>query len=212
MTKSSGSLFVVSAPSGAGKTTLCQRLVSADDGLRYSISYTSRPPREGEVHGRDYNFVSRPVFEEMIEQGRFVEWAEVYGNLYGTAREEVEGPINAGFDLLFDVDIQGGRKIKAAFSEAVLIFVAPPSLNELANRLKRRNKDSEEILQMRLKESKEELQAVWHYDYVVVNDQFEEALERMKAIITAERCRVVRRRNVVETLLQQPIPSLEDAE
>ena len=212
MTKSSGSLFVVSAPSGAGKTTLCQRLVSVDDGLRYSISYTSRPPREGEVHGRDYNFVSRPVFEEMIEQGRFVEWAEVYGNLYGTAREEVEGPINAGFDLLFDVDIQGGRKIKAAFSEAVLIFVAPPSLNELANRLKRRNKDSEEILQMRLKESKEELQAVWHYDYVVVNDQFEEALERMKAIITAERCRVVRRRNVVETLLQQPIPSLEDAE
>ena len=180
--------------------------------MRYSISYTSRAPRAGEVDGEDYNFVSRALFEEMIEQGRFVEWAEVYGNLYGTAREAVEGPIGAGLDLLFDVDIQGGRKIKAAFSEAVLIFVAPPSLHELASRLKRRNKDSEDHLRLRLKESKEELQAVWHYDYVVVNDQFEEALERMKAIIAAERCRVLRSRNLIETLLHQPIPSLENLE
>jgi guanylate kinase len=148
----------------------------------------------------------------MIKEGRFVEWAEVYGNLYGTAREAVEEPLSSGLDLLFDVDIQGGRKIKAAFSEAILIFVAPPSLNELAQRLKRRNKDSEEHLRLRLKESKEELQAVWHYNYVVVNDQFEDALERMKAIIAAERCRVIRRRNLIETLLQQPIPSLKDAE
>ena len=103
-------------------------------------------------------------------------------------------------------NIQGGRKIKAAFSEAILIFVAPPSLNELAHRLKRRNKDSEDHLRLRLKESKEELQAVWHYDYVVVNDQFEEALERMKAIIAAERCRVIRRRNLIETLLHQTHP------
>jgi guanylate kinase len=188
-------LFVVSAPSGAGKTTLCQRLLADVDDLAYSVSHTTRPPRQGEVNGRDYFFVSEGEFREMIEANQFLEWAEVYGRYYGTGRRYVQSRLDAGQDVLIDVDIAGARQIKQSRPEAAFIFIAPPSLSELRKRLQTRSTEDEEQLKIRLKRVQEEVDAHDLYDYLIINDDLEVALADLAAVVRAERNRMERHRD-----------------
>jgi guanylate kinase len=183
-------LFIVSAPSGTGKTTLVERLVHTIERLRMSRSYTSRPPRADEVNGVDYNFVSRPRFEEMAATSQFLEWADVFGNLYGTAAADTARCLESGDDVVLVIDVQGARKVRASGLPHVGIFVLPPSFDVLERRLRGRSKDSEEAIKRRLQVAREEVSAFREYDYIVVNDEFEACVERMRAIVTAERAKL----------------------
>lgn len=187
-----GDLFVVSAPSGAGKTTLCLRLMAELSGISFSVSYTTRRARAGEIEGRDYCFVSRERFDEMIAVGAFLEWASVHGNYYGTSREQVLGLLDQGLDVLLDIDVQGARQVRKLLPYAHLIFVLPPSLPVLRQRLLRRRSEDEAELEMRLAKARDEMQAVSDYDFVVVNDDLDEASAAMGAIVLAVRCRTPR--------------------
>ena len=208
MISAKSNLFVVSAPSGAGKTTLCRELVDATERLFYSVSFTSRPPRKNEENGRDYHFVSRPEFEAMIREDRFAEWAEVYGNFYGTARHTVDQSMEAGDDVLFDVDIKGARQIKEAYPHAALVFLIPPSISELTRRLRKRGQDSPEVMKARVEKVKSELIELSLYDYVVVNDRFDDALSRLQAIVVAERSKRRHFETRIQSLLREPEPEL----
>jgi guanylate kinase len=182
-----GLLFIVSAPSGTGKTTLVERLVRETPGLTMSRSYTSRAPRPGEADGIDYNFISRARFEAMIAGGDLLEYADVFGNLYGTGLVETERALAGGGDLVLVIDVQGARKVRATGFEHVGIFVLPPSFEVLAERLQRRSKDSETQIQQRLVVAQQEVAAVDEYDYVVINDEVDLAVGRLRAIVEAER-------------------------
>ncbi len=206
MKSAKSNLFVVSAPSGAGKTTLCRELVSATERLFYSVSYTSRAPRGKEENGKDYFFLSRSEFEAMVRDNRFAEWAEVYGNLYGTARHTIDESMAEGNDVLFDIDIKGARQIKQAYPHAALVFIVPPSIEELTRRLRKRGQDSVEVMQARVEKVKSELAESDLYDYVIINDRFEDALARLKAIVIAERSKKRHFRNRIESLLSEPEP------
>jgi guanylate kinase len=200
-----GDIFVVSAPSGAGKTTLCQRLLEGDERLCFSVSYTTRSPRPGEENGRDYFFVSRRRFEAMREEGGFLEWAEVHGNLYGTSRSQVLDRLQDGMDVLLDVDVQGARQIRKTFSDAVFIFILPPSWEELKRRLHVRGSEDPERLLLRLKNAAVELNAVDEYEFTVVNTDIEAALNELKAIVISRRCltqRVMKRKGLAWALVQ----------
>lgn len=187
-----GNLFVVSAPSGAGKTSLCKEIVDFFPRLRHSVSYTTRAPRAGEVDGRDYHFVARDAFDRMAAAGRFAEWAEVHGNCYGTAIATLEEARAGGYDLLLEIDCQGATQIKHNYGHGVFIFILPPSFDELRRRLEGRGTDSVEIIARRIDNARGEiLQASW-YDYLVVNDDFSRAREEFRAIILAEGCRSAR--------------------
>ena len=186
-------LMVISAPSGGGKTTLTRALLAADASLGYSVSTTTRPPRPSEVGGQAYHFVSRDEFQRLIRQGQFLEWAEVHGNLYGTRRETVERLLDDGRDVVLDVDIQGARSLRRGGLDSVLVFLAPLSLDVLEERLRGRAQDSEEVIVQRLRAARDELQAAPWFDYVVVNDRFDDALATLRSIIAAERCRALRR-------------------
>src|SRR5438093_9377711 len=168
--KSRGLLFIVSAPSGAGKTTLVERLVEQTSHLKMSRSYTSRRAREGETDGVDYNFVSRERFEAMIVAGEFLEWAEVFGNLYGTSAADTERILAEGNDVVLVIDVQGARKVRSRGIETTAIFVMPPSMHVLEQRLRGRSKDSEEAIQRRLQVAREEVAAFVDYEFVVVTD------------------------------------------
>lgn len=192
MRQKRGSLFVISAPSGAGKTTLCQKLREVVSDLEFSVSYTTRKPRAGEIDGVHYIFVDEDEFREMIAEGEFVEWAQVHGNFYGTSRRRIEDTINEGFDMLLDIDVQGGRQIKEHFPDSILIFVLPPSMDELRKRLTGRMSDPEDVIKKRLKNAIDEIREYKNYDYVIINDAFDDALEEMVAIIIAERVRASR--------------------
>ncbi len=184
-----GLLLVVSAPSGAGKTTLCHLLIQRL-GFRFSVSHTTRSPRPGEVHGRDYYFVSRHEFEDLIRQGAFLEWAEVHGHLYGTSKSEVERALSGEEDLLLDIDVQGASQVRRKLRErAVFVFVAPPSMEELERRLRHRGTESEEVLRRRLARAREEMQFAPWFDYVVINQEIEQAFADLAAIVRAEKCR-----------------------
>ena len=187
-----GQLFVISAPSGAGKTTLCSRLLAVMDDLTYSVSYTTRAPREGEADGRDYHFVTESRFRDMVENGEFLEWAEVFGRLYGTGRAWVESRLAQDMDVLVDVDVAGARQIKENFPRAVLIFILPPTLEELARRLRLRLTEAEEQIELRLGRVREEIEARTIYDYLVVNDQVDLAVQNLTSIIHADRARLTR--------------------
>ncbi len=187
-----GLLVVISAPSGTGKTTLTHMLLKEFPNMEFSVSYTTRPPRPGEVNGKDYYFVDRETFERMIEEGDFLEWAEVYGNLYGTSKSQVLKALNEGKDIILDIDTQGALQVKKNFPEAVLIFVLPPSLSELERRLRRRGTDDEETIERRLKVAREEIRRAPLYNYIVVNDVLEVAFENLKSIIRAEKCKTER--------------------
>lgn len=185
-----GRLFVVSAPSGAGKTTVVDRLIAGTRGLRRSRSYTSRRARPGEVDGVDYNFVSRERFDAMIAGDEFLEWAEYSGNLYGTAIVDTERQLEAGTDLVLVIDVQGARQVRRHRAGSVLVFLLPPSADVLESRLRARGDESEEQIRRRLAVARDEVRAVAEYDYVVVNDDADACADRLKNIIGAERARL----------------------
>jgi len=187
-----GILFVLSAPSGAGKTTVAERVLQECPELRRTISATSRPPRPGEEEGRDYIFLSEEEFRKRIEEGVFLEWACVHGNLYGTPREQVEAALREGQDLLLVIDVQGGMQVKKLFEDAVLIFLVPPSFEVLQERLQKRGTEGTEEVAKRLANAREEMKLWRNYDYVVVNDVLEEAVDKVLSIIKAERARCAR--------------------
>jgi len=187
-----GVLFVVSAPSGTGKTTLCGMLLAEFRDVKFSVSCTTRPPRKGETEGREYHFVSRETFLEMVKRGEFLEWAEVYGNLYGTPKEPVMQALREGKDILLEIDTEGAMQVKRNFPDAVLIFIAPPSIKELERRLKSRGTDSEQAIRERLSKAVKEMESARHYDYILVNDKLRVAYEKLRAIVIAERCKASR--------------------
>jgi len=184
-----GILFVVSAPSGAGKTSLLRQLVPADDRLVMSVSHATRGMRPGEVEGVHYHFVSVGRFELLVEEGAFLEHAQVFDNYYGTSEAAVRDPLARGRDVVLEIDWQGARQVRRRFPEAVSLFVAPPSITALRERLSSRGQDSEEIVDRRMADARSELSHYPEYDYLVINDDFETALAELRAIVTAERLR-----------------------
>jgi len=200
--KRRGLLFIVSAPSGAGKTTLVERLVEVLPNLRMSRSYTSRATREGERNGVDYNFISREAFQQRIDACDFLEWADVFGNLYGTSASDVEHMVAAGQDVVLVIDVQGARQVRARGVDHTAIFVMPPSFSALEQRLRGRSKDSEEEMQRRLETARSEASSYVDYDYVVVNDDLESTVVRLQEIIAAERSRTHRMTPVAEQIIK----------
>lgn len=180
-----GCLFTVVAPSGAGKSSLIAALLERNDGLDLSVSFTTRPPRAGEVDGREYHFVTREKFETLIAADEFLEHAEVYGNLYGTSRNWIESRRSAGADVLLEIDWQGARSVKRIFPNMVYIYILPPSIEELQRRLIKRGKDSAEVIERRLGEAREDLKHVHKADYVIINEDFSAALDDLSAVVRA---------------------------
>ena len=197
-----GRLFVVSAPSGTGKTTVVERLVQLLPDLALSRSYTSRPARPGEADGVDYNFVSRRRFEEMIAADAFLEWADVFGNLYGTSAGDAELHLATGRDLVLVIDVQGARQVRRRCTDTVGVFVMPPSFAVLEQRLRGRSKDTEEAMQRRLQTARDEVAAYTEYDYVIVNDELEACVDRLRAIVLAERTRLQAARPEAEQIVR----------
>ena len=181
-----GRLFVIAAPSGAGKTSLVRALMEREPGLRFSISYTTRPRRPTEQHGRDYYFVDREEFERMVGNGEFLEHARVFDNYYGTARRQVEAALAAGQDLILEIDWQGAAQVRAALPECVSIFILPPSRAELERRLRGRGTDAEDVIQRRLRDAAGDMRHWREFDYVVVNDDFARALDELYAIVSGD--------------------------
>lgn len=197
-----GVLLVVSGPSGAGKGTICQLLRDQLPDLGYSISVTTRQPRTGEVDGVNYFFKTVPEVKEMIAAGELLEYAEVYGNYYGTPRKYVEDLLNSGHDVLLEIDIQGALQIKKRFPEGVFVFIVPPSLDELSARIYKRGTDSEEVIKRRMASAAGELTYAQEYDYIIVNDIAEKAAKKVLTIMEAERYRVARTYFIVDKICQ----------
>jgi guanylate kinase len=185
--KSRGSLFIVSAPSGTGKTTLCKKLVSSVPRLKFSVSYTTRRPRPGEVNDRDYTFVNRKKFRAMIDRDEFIEWAEVHGEFYGTSRKRLEELTDSGDDVILDIDTKGAMQIKDKYKGGVYIFVLPPSMETLRQRLENRMTDSKEEMSKRLRTAVSEIKTYAKYDYVIINDVLEKAMREFEAVIISHR-------------------------
>jgi len=200
---SRGLLLVISSPSGAGKTTLARRLAAEFD-IRFSVSYTTRSPRTGEVEGKDYFFVSGERFDQMVANQEFAEWAVVHGNRYGTRIATVQQSIADGVDCLFDVDYQGGRQIRRLWpADSVLCFILPPSMEELESRLRRRATDAPDVIERRLAMACKELEHYGEYDYLVVNDDLSRAYDQLRSIFVAARCARTRREPVAQALLAE---------
>ena len=196
----SGHLFIVSAPSGAGKTTLVRLLLEKDPGIRVSISSTTRPPRTGENDGREYHFVDVQYFLEMVSRGDFLEWAEVHGNYYGTSRHWIEAEMSAGRDVLLEIDWQGAQQVRKAFPAAIGIFILPPSLEELKSRLSGRGTDSAETIARRIAAARDEMRHVDEFDYVIINDDLQQALDNLRSIICASRLQYTTQRQRYSSL------------
>lgn len=194
-------LVVISSPSGAGKTTLCRRLLEEFPELRFSVSTTTRPRRGTEVDGKDYYFVSHERFREMIGAGDFVEWAEVHGNYYGTALDQIEVSRTTRGGIVFDVDYQGAAAIKRAYDEAVTIFLLPPSMPELERRIRQRATESEEQLRLRLENARREIEHFEEFDFIVVNDDLDDAYDQLRSVVRAARCRPAYRRHAALALI-----------
>jgi guanylate kinase len=187
--KGAGLIFIVSAPSGTGKTTLVREVIRQLPGLQFSVSFTTRLPRPDEKEGEDYHFVSHSVFQKMVEKKEFLEWAEVLGNRYGTPRPDLKKIEREGVDLILDIDTQGAKKVTKEIVQPVLIYLLPPSLKELRERLMKRGVDSLERIKFRLSNARRDMEEAYGYHYVIINDSMGDALERLKSIIVAERCR-----------------------
>jgi len=199
----SGDLFVVVAPSGAGKTSLVNAMLGVERGIRLSVSYTTRAPREGEVEGREYHFVPREAFERMIAAGDFLEHANVYGNYYGTSRRWIEAELAGDHDVLLEIDWQGALQVRKLFPRMVGIFILPPSLAELRRRLTARGKDSLEVIEKRMASAREEISHVLEFEYIIVNEQFDVALADLQAVVRAARLSRERRGSRLSRLLDE---------
>jgi guanylate kinase len=195
-------VFIISAPSGSGKSTLVKHLLANVPNLMFSISHTTRQPRGAEVDGQSYHFVTREEFEEMLAQGEFLEWAEVFGNYYGTHRGILERACSQGRDLVLDIDVQGARQLKAKIPDAVSVFVLAPSRQELENRLRTRSEDPDEVIRRRLRQAVEEIRNYNAYDYVLINRNLAEAEATLSAIVRAERVRRTRIEDQIRPILE----------
>ena len=202
-----GNLFVVAAPSGAGKSSLVKALLELDSIVRPSVSHTTRPPRGQEMDGREYFFVSPAQFDAMVQADGFVEWAEVHGHRYGTSRQAIAQRMQEGSDVVLEIDFQGAMAIRRVFANAVTIFILPPSWEELRSRLERRGEDSPETIELRLRNAGREVAQVHHFDFVIINDSFDRALFDLKAIVHAQRLKfAVQRRARAATFKALNIP------
>jgi guanylate kinase len=188
----SGTLFIVSSPSGGGKTSLVKALLEAEPEVRLSVSYTTRPARPGEAGGRDYHFVTLPAFERMLEAGEFLESAVIYGNRYGTSQKWIERERAEGRDVLLEIDWQGAQQVRRLIRQVVSIFILPPSPEVLESRLRGRGQDSEEVVARRLASAREEISHVSEYEYVIINDEFNRAAQDLRSIVRAERLKLAR--------------------
>jgi guanylate kinase len=195
-------VFVISAPSGSGKSTLVHELMKRVAGLRFSVSYTTRPPRGQEQNGTDYFFIDRAEFEARVAKDEFLEWAEVFGHYYGTNRSELERAAEDGCDLVLDIDVQGAQQLKKKIPTAVSIFILAPSRQELEQRLRARSQDSAEVIERRLHEAAEEIRNYWRYDYVLVNGEVNASVERLAAIVAANRSRRERMEREIRPILE----------
>ena len=189
-----GNLFVVAAPSGAGKSSLVKALMELDQRVSPSVSHTTRAPRGQELHGREYYFVSQETFDQMVAQDAFLEWANVHGNRYGTSKMAIEQRMAQGADVVLEIDFQGAIQVKKIFPDAVLIFILPPSWDELRSRLERRNEDSADTIELRLKNAEQEMAHAQSFDFVIINELFERALFDLKAIVHSQRLRFAAQR------------------
>jgi guanylate kinase len=187
--KTTGSVIVISAPSGSGKSTLVKRLMTSVPGLVFSVSYTTRPKRAGEMHGKEYFFVTPARFKRMVAEREFVEWADVHGQLYGTSRHQVRKAQAAGKDVLLDIDVQGHQQVRRRLPDAVSIFLLPPSYRELQRRLHRRHSDAPEVIRRRLRNARREIRRWREYDFLVVNDRLSSAVGKLRAVVEATRVR-----------------------
>ncbi|HUD32841.1 guanylate kinase [Variovorax sp. PvP013] len=202
-----GNLFVVAAPSGAGKSSLVKALMELDSAVQPSVSHTTRAPRGQEKHGREYFFVSQPEFDAMVESDVFLEWAHVHGQRYGTSKKAIEERVALGADVILEIDFQGAIQIRKTFSNAVLIFILPPSWEELRSRLERRGEDSADVIQLRLGNAADEMARAAEFDFVIINELFERALFDLKAIVHAQRLRYsAQRRARADTFSALNIP------
>ena len=183
----SGKLYVVAAPSGAGKTTLVRLLLESEPEVHLSISYTTRSPRPGEVNGREYHFVDVAAFRAMMARGDFLEWAEVHGNFYGTSKVWIGEQLDAGRDVLLEIDWQGAQQVRGAFPDAIGVFILPPSMEELTRRLTGRGTDSADVIERRLAAAQAEMRHVGEFDYVIINDSLEQALDDLRAVVHVSR-------------------------
>jgi guanylate kinase len=184
-----GNLYVIAAPSGAGKSSLVKALMAQDPRLQLSVSHTTRAPRGQEQNGKEYHFVSAETFDHMIQDGAFVEWAHVHNNRYGTSRHAIEDKIQAGTDILLEIDYQGAIQIKRLFPQATTIFILPPSWEELRSRLVKRGEDAEDVIALRLRNAEEEIAQAPRFDFVIINDSFERALSDLQLVVNAQRLR-----------------------
>lgn len=189
MSRKTGKLYVITGPSGTGKGCICKEILKEIDN-EFSVSMTTRPAREGEVHGKDYYFVSEEEFLANVERGNFLEHARVFDNLYGTPKDMVMKQLVKGRNIILDIDVQGALQVKKAMPEAIMIFLLPPSLDELRRRLEGRATDSQDVIEKRLGQALNEIKLIGEYDYYVVNDEIEKAVSEVKSIMTAEKCRV----------------------
>ena len=208
-----GSLFIITAASGTGKTSLVKQLLATTNDLTVSISHTTRTPRPGEVHGHDYHFTDVEAFVTAIDGGDFLEHAEVFGNYYGTSKQSVRAQLEAGVDVILEIDWQGALQVKDVFADAKMIFILPPSLSTLRQRLSTRAQDSLEVIEQRLAGAVTEMAQYTHFDFVIINDNFEVALTELKAIIVADRQTLIRQQQryqrTIATLLSNPYDNNE---
>lgn len=185
--KKEGFIIVLSSPSGGGKSSICKALLASDDRLKLSISAATRKPREGEVEAIDYYFKTKEEFDALVKQDMFIEYARIYNNYYGTLKEPLEKNLNSGFDMLFDIDIQGATAIKSKMPEVVTIFILPPTIEILRDRLTSRGQDCDFTIESRMEQAQDEISHAHEYDYVIINDKFADSITKVKSIITAER-------------------------
>jgi guanylate kinase len=195
-----GQIFVITAPSGTGKTTIIRAIRESGIGVGYCVSHTTREPRHGEIPGKHYHFITRRDFESMVDAGQFIEWAHVYGHLYGTSYSSMESQLSSGKDILLDLDIQGSEAIKRRFPESLSIFILPPSIEALKERLEKRGANDTKDVDLRMKKAAEEIMRFGEYDFIVVNDDLEQAVHEIEAIILSERARTKRRYPLIRDL------------